>query len=589
MQIYPKKKKLLEIKKQSSFYNLNTAKTPTSISTKNNTKISISNNKIINQKGGPIRNTVSQYSIKTLKDKKNSRELIIKRYSKHPPHLKTYYTSQNSIENESQKLDQIKDFKKNFTKNFYNNYYDINNNNYYVNLFNSTASIPSKYKGRNSVIDKNFAKINSRNLNYNSEIDFTKTNKTNYYETSVTEPDNYNETVYYHISDTKEMLNNYRNKLLNEFMKYLKKFYVNYYKKYFLYFINKLKSIKKKPYIYSKKIQKQAYIKSKIFKKIPFTESLALSKKRKDEKDKGKEKEKEKEKKREENKNKKIFINKNVNYNSINLTERKIQSKSIASKIINNRSKELDGKIRNIFLDSSFLNEVNSNDTDSFSHIKIFSSIDNNRSYRAKRHKILMGDFISPCHKYSNNTISHSYNNGNYKEIKIDFNYFENPKKYKNEILSSFDRKINLRFNHLDFQGEKIKKENNINNIKLYQICNLVDSFSIITEDSLDPQDYQKIKLLEGRKKYFNMLKNRKFLSSIKEEDEKFSLSIQDSIPGDNNKILVKDNIYSSPYIQCIMRFKTIINSFCKEKFKKLLLNKIKDIALSYKTNKDKK
>ena len=250
----------------------------------------------------------------------------------------------------------------------------------------------------------------------------------------------------------------------------------------------------------------------------------------------------------------------------------------------------MDGKIRNIFLDSSFLNEPNPNDSDSMSHIKVNSSIDANRSYKAKRHRILIGDSISPSYKYSSNTISHCiFNDNNYKEIKIDFNYIENPKKYKNLILSSFDRKINLRFNYIEFKGEKIKTDNNIYNNNLFKISFLVNSFSIISEDYLDPQDYQKIKLLEGRKKYFNMLKNRKFLSSIKEEDEKFSMSIQDSIPGDNTKIIVKDNIYCSPYIQCKMKLKVIINNFCNEKFIKIWLKKIKDIALVYKTNKDKK
>ena len=79
-----------------------------------------------------------------------------------------------------------------------------------------------------------------------------------------------------------------------------------------------------------------------------------------------------------------------------------------------------------------------------------------------------------------------------------------------------------------------------------------LESFSIICKNEKKAKFY-------GRKKYFNLLKNKKFLSSIKEEDEKFSLSRQDSITPENTKIYVKENIQ---YIQNKNRFKALINDF---------------------------
>lgn len=95
----------------------------------------------------------------------------------------------------------------------------INNNNYFVNLYDSSTSIPQKYKSKNSVINKNFYnKINSRNQDI-KDYSFNKANKTNIYEASITEPDNYNRSLYINTSETKEMLKNYRRYLLKEFMK----------------------------------------------------------------------------------------------------------------------------------------------------------------------------------------------------------------------------------------------------------------------------------------------------------------------------------------------------------------------------------
>ena len=113
-------------------------------------------------------------------------------------------------------------------------------------------------------------------------------------------------------------------------------------------------------------------------------------------------------------------------------------------------------------------------------------------------------------------------------------------------------------------------------------ISNLVESFTIISK-----KDIQRMNELDRRIKYYNLLRNQKFLSSIKEEDEKFSLSIQDSIPAESTKLLVKDSIYNSHFKQNKMNFKIIINNFYKEKYKKIFINKIKGIADVYKMNKD--
>ena len=543
MHVYPEKNKILEEKNKMKYFILNSSKTPITQKKRNKIINNIKGDNLINQTL-PSKNKMSQLNFKTIINANtNNKKLIINRYSKNIPHLKNYFTSQNSIENEpikKQNIMKIKDFKKNFTKNFYTNVYDINNNNYFVNLYDSSTSIPQKYKSKNSVINKNFYnKINSRNQDI-QDYSFNKTNKTHFYEASITEPDNYNRSLYINTSDTKEMLKNYRNKLLKEFMKYLNKFYFNYYRKYFIYFINELKLTKNKKnlkqFVYSKKIQK----KPNIFKKLSYIETI-ISKRRSE--------------------NNKILLN-NYNRNSLNLTDRKIGSKSIVSKILNNQSNELlDGKIRNIFLDSSFLNETNSIEVDNniYSN-KTSSTIDNNHSFRGNRYRMFLGDVISQTPKEKNN---------NCREIKININQIEQLKEEKNKKLS-FDSKINLRFNYIELKNNKTKNRYS-RNINMVCVSKL-ESFSIICKNE------KKVKFY-GRKKYFNLLKNKKFLSSIKEEDEKFSMSIQDSIPVENTKIYVKENMQ---YIQNKNRFKALINDFIKEKYNKVLLGKIKDFADIY-------
>ena len=241
-------------------------------------------------------------------------------------------------------------------------------------------------------------------------------------------------------------------------------------------------------------------------------------------------------------------------------------------------------------MDSSFLNEANSIDVEGVSNIYTHqnsSSIDNNHSYIGKKHRILLGNIIPSSlsyeknNKYKYKTIDTKKDINNYREIKINFNQFEELKNVKHKKLS-FDNKINIRFNYITFQGKK-ENNNNINRNNEYRISKSVNSLSII---SISKKEVKKNQISEGRKKYFRLFKNNRFLSSIKEEDEKYSLSIQDSISVENIKIFNKDKIYNAQYKQNKIKLKPKLNDYCKKNYKKLLLIKLKYISLLFKANK---
>ena len=359
-------------------------------------------------------------------------------------------------------------------------------------------------------------------------------------------------------------------------IKYLKKFYKNYYKKYFIHFLKELKSISiqktKKKFIYSKKIQK-TNIFSKKFKKISKVDPLINKRKAQANQ---------------------YLINKRENYNSMNLSCGKLKRNNVFTKIINNQSNELvDGQIRNIFLDSSFLNEQNllvDND-DEINNIFLSKNNSTIEYYSNKEHKNKIRDILlkegilsvnkgatggseSKDKKDNENDVD-DYN----REIKINLNLNE-------EFYKQNKSKIYLRnnFNHMIFiENNNYKNGKKKITYDSLVISNLVESFSIICCIKGFTN------FLEGRKKYLNLIKNRKFLSSIKEEDEKYSLSIQDSIVVDNTKIVNKENNGHNPHFNLenlILLFKSLINDFCEEKFKKLFLNKIKTVAFVYKINK---
>ena len=537
----------LEVQKKRTYFSINSSKAP--ITTQNRTSFPII------------------YEIKTYKNNsKNNRpinkrssdsfmnRIIAEKYGRNKTSLdKTIYNGLNRYGLQTTKRTHKSNNKKNEIKNYFTNVYDINNNNYFVNLYETSTSIPSKYKYRNSVLNKNFnSQVISRNEDKNDNISISyhtnKPNKTTFYDNSIS-----NIFTDLNTSFTIEMMKNYRNKLLKEFMKYIRKFYRYHYKKYFIYFINQLKTIKKrKPkseYIYSKKFQKIPY--TKLFKKVAVKPFI----------------------------NKKKIINKNsviINRNKLYrehvscLTDRKIDGGSIVSKIINNQSNELsDGKIRNIFLDSSFLNEKLKEEDNSYNHNNS-SSIDN-ISYRRRRINI-SNRILSPNPTRKYNTI-----NTNSREIKINFRIINKLRQEKNEKIVN-NSKIQFRYNYFVFDENKNNKKKSNDKKESYVISNLVNSFSIIISKHK----------FEGRKKFINIKKDSKFLSAIKEEDEKYSLSLQDSIPGDNI-VHLKESTSNSQITKDInkdiMKLKSLINKFINEKYQKILLNKIKGIIFAYKIN----
>ena len=565
MNVYFDKERSVKDKKKKTFF---TTKTPVSTRNKNADRI-MYKTIYLNDYNNDIFNS------NTINPNQSINKIINKKHYINISNVKgSSFNNESNNENDSYKdsrLFRIKDFKKNFTKNYYTNYYDINNNNYFVNLYDASTSLISKNKERNSVINKNFyKKVNIRNLTYISKnISFHKTKNNLRSINSINNFEKNNDTSYLDTSVTIEMMKNYRNKLLIEFIKYLKKFYKNYYKKYFKYFLKELKSISiqktKKKFIYSKKIQK-TNIFSKKFKKISKVDPLINKRKV------------------ETNKH---LVNKGKIYNSMNLSCGKLKRNKIFAKIINNQSDELvDGQIRNIFLDSSFLNEPPFQaDNDEESH-NIFLNKNNSiiEYYSNKKHKnkvrnILLKEGILPNDK---GTINGSEINGNddndyNREIKINVNLNDEFYKNKNKIY------IRNNSNHMNFIENNRKNGKRKTTYNALAISNSVQSFSFIS----CAKGFANF--LEGRKKYLNLIKNRKFLSSIKEEDEKYSLSIQDSIVTDNNKILSKENNGHNPHFNLDnikLLFKSLINDFYKEKFKKLYLSKIKTVAFVYKINK---
>ena len=571
MNVYFDKDRSVKEKRKNSFF---TTKTPVSTRNKNGERIMYKtiylndyNNDLFNS------NTINQ------NQNQNINKIINKKHYINISNLnRSSFHYENSNENDSYKdsrLFRIKDFKKNFTKNYFTNYYDINNNNYFVNLYDASSSLIPKNKERNSVINKNFyKKVNTRNLTYNSKnISFQKTKNNLRSINGIKSIENNNDASYLDTSVTIEMMKNYRNKLLIEFIKYLKKFYKNYYKKYFIYFLKEFKSISiqktKKKFVYSKKIQK-TNIFSKKFKKISKVDPLINKKKAQ---------------------TNKYLINKEESYNSMNLSCGKLKRNNIFTKIINNQSDELvDGKIRNIFLDSSFLNEQNFLvDKDEEIH-NIFLNKNNStiEYYSNKEHKNKVRDILLKEGILTDNkgTVDGNENNGNEndandynREIKINLNLndeFYKKNKSKIYLRNNFNNSIFIENNNYKNGKRKTAYDSLV-------ISNSVQSFSIIC--------YVKglANFLEGRKKYLNLIKNRKFLSSIKEEDEKYSLSIQDSIVADNNKILSKENNGHNPHFNLDnlkLLIKSLINDFYETKFKKLFLSKIKTVAFVYKINK---
>jgi hypothetical protein len=539
----------LKMQKKSTYVKISSPKTPISTQNKNNNKIIY---EIINYKNN-IKNSLNPRATKLIKNR-----IIAQKYGKNKTPINKKNSSVfNSIEVDSKRRTYKLNNGKKTIKNYYTNVYDINNNNYYVNLYETLTNIPSRKKHRNCIINQNSKEI-SRNQYYNNKTDNNyklRPHKTSNCVNSISNI--LSDKEYLSSSVTIEMMKNYRNKLLKEFMKYMKKFYRYHYKEFFIYFINQLKEIQKRKtlsqFVYAKKFQKIPYL--KVYKKISVKRKMTYN-----------------------NQNKVIINRKNYNYST--LTDKKIDDDedSIVSKIINNRKSELsDGKIRNIFLDSSFLNEKNSKEEDIY-NIHTNSSIDNTSNN--KKNINLSNKIFSPnISNISNrryNTIS-----TNSREIKINFRMINELKQEKNKKLLT--NKIQIRnniveINDNEYNKKKLNSSGNKQSCEDFVILNL-DSFYFITKQE------NKYSSNERRKKFITFKKNSNFLTSIKEEDEKFSLSFQDSITADNI-LHLKENTFTAQSSPEKMKLKSLIQKFIKEKYKKILLNKIKGITFAYKINK---
>ena len=377
-------------------------------------------------------------------------------------------------------LKNLRYFKtKNLNSNFINsNYFDINNNNYYVNLFNASTPklinnkpkkpdmIKSLNSSRNSVKKFKYFNLNNLKKKFNQNIPLSNLDK------KKNSPNNTEK------NDVIEKMKNYRNKLVIEFMKYLKRFITLFKKKIFEFFVFQTKSIKRveTSYIYKKKIQLTPR-KKEMTRYLTYNNTSKKNIKRKIN-DK----------------------NTNMKYFKTSILRRKI----IINKKMNNKNKVLlNGEIKNIFLlpDNSKKNIIQ----------KKIVNIKHSFKGKEPNNNLLQ---IPSVHNSLKNNVT---------EIEVYFRHTDNEK----NILPNKE-KINLRFNQIRYKWNTPKNKYKFisNNI----IQSLVDLFSIICQENADYE------FLEHRKQYLNNKKENKLLSSILEVDEKISGSLLDSIIRDEKK-----------------------------------------------------
>lgn len=430
------------------------------------------NLKLSNRKSIPINmnyKTINTSSINSMKNKNKNKlnSVLIPKLIKN-----------TNLENNQNKIGKLKSFRyfksRDFGRSVINsNYFDINNNNYYVNLFNSTTPKITQNKYRKIDVNKKFNSKENRNL-INKVKYLNLTNIKNKFNQSITTLSLIKKKYSY--TNTKntitiEKMKFYRNKLLLEFMKYFLRFILLYKKKYFSFFINQIKSKKRKEisykYIYKKKIQQT----SRNNNKDKFYTYNNFS-------------------------SKQIFKSKNTLDKKINLN---LIKRKIINKIINNQSEEvINDKIRNVFIAPNNINKT------------IYKKNNINHSFKqSKENKNLIK--LNLNHK-KKATVT---------EIEVNF-------KRNIKDISSEKNKINLRFKEIIYENNK-KKNIYINN-QSYFTKTFVDSFSLNCEKNEDNE------FLDLRKKYINNRKENKILSSILEVDEKISSSLQDSIKIDNRK-----------------------------------------------------
>lgn len=367
--------KIFKINTKNSYLTINVPKASSNMKHKNAI--------ISNMKNIPINISYKTINTSSINSTKNKNKLIIPKLIR-----------DSKLENKKNKLEKFESLKylksKYFGRNVNNrNYLDINNNNYYVNLFNSSTpkyskiDINKKFNSKENRILINKVKyLNLTNIKNTFNQTFSSNKKKYLF--------NYTEN-----NEALEKMINYRNKLLLEFMKYIDKFLFLYKKRHFLLLTKNINIIKEKKLlhkcIYKKKIYKIP-CRNSISKFYTFNTSLQKMKIK--------------------------VINKNKNITNLNISG--IKGKNLIKKIINNQSKDvLDGEIRNIFIDSNFpFKNKNLNNKSN----TIYTS------YKGKKNKFNLD----------------SYND---REIEIKFKNVD----YLNKEINKSPNKINLRSNSFSY------------------------------------------------------------------------------------------------------------------------------------------
>ena len=459
------KNKLFKINAKNTFLTINVPKTSLNLKYKN---LKLSNGKNI-----PININYRTISTSSMNSTKNKNKLIIPKLIR----------NSNLEKSQNNKLEKLKSFGYIKSKDLDNkiinsNYFDINNNNYFVNLFHSSTP---KYKKID--INKKFSSKESRNL-INKVKYLNLTNIKNKFNQSMTtlssnvKKYSFNTFNNTYNNEAFKKMKNYRNKLLLEFMKHFQRFILLYKKRYFSFLIEQIKSIKRKEFsykfIYKKKIQ-QISRNNDLNKYYTYNNSSKRILKNEH------------------------ILNRKANINFNNIDNSLIKRKIIVNKIINNKSKDvINDEIRNVFISPNYKDKI------------IFQKNNINHSIKSTKEDM---NLLKLNSDYKNKK--------DVTEIEVNF------KRSINNILTE-KNKINIRFNEIIYKRNKSKKKNLYIKYKNNFSKCLVNSFCLNCNNNIN-NDF-----LELRKKYINSKKENKILSSIIEVDEIISGSLQDSFKIDN-------------------------------------------------------
>lgn len=404
---------------------------------------------------------------------KNKNKLFI------PKAIKNINFEKSKSKRKSENLNKFSSLKlKNFGNNFINrNYFDINNNNYYVNLYND--STPNSIKNlKNIKITKKFDPIEKKALvNKMKYLNLSNLKKSIifYFKKSKTDVKELN-LIHNKNKEVKEKMKNYRNKLLLEFMKHINRFIIIRKKEIFEFLLNQIKYIPEKKisvsYIYKKKIKQ---ISTKKFNNKLNTHSNSSD-------------------------IKSPIIN-NDKENMQFLIISKVNRGIVNKKIHYQNRNYLGGEIKNVFLCPDFIHKNN--------YQKEEGTI--NKSFK--------GDIMS-----NNMRKKNIYNDdktiNNVSEIEINFKRI--PQKKKIIIMKPKKSKIKLRFNCINYNWTY--KNNIKKNFSNLVIQRFVDNFIIICKkDEIN-------EFFGLRKRNINGKKDNKILPSIIEVDEKISGTHKDYI-----------------------------------------------------------